>query len=35
VSGVQKIGDGAPVTILDAKATGSPTPEAAPGSKGD
>jgi RND family efflux transporter MFP subunit len=35
VSGVQKIGDGAPVTVLDAKATGSPTPEAASGSKGD
>jgi len=35
VSGVQKIGDGAPVTILAAKATQSPTPEAAPGGKGD
>lgn len=34
VSGVQKIGDGAPVMILAAKATESPTPEAAPGGKG-
>jgi RND family efflux transporter MFP subunit len=35
VSGVQKIGDGAPVTILTAKATESPAPQATPGGKGD
>ena len=34
VSGVQKIGDGAPVTILAAGATESPTPKAAPAGKG-
>jgi RND family efflux transporter MFP subunit len=34
VSGVQKIGDGAPVTVLAAKATGSPTPGGAPGGEG-
>ena len=35
VSGVQKIGDGVPVTILAAGAAESPTPKAAPGAKGD
>jgi len=35
VSGVQKIGDGAPVTILAAGAAETPSPKAAPGGKGD
>jgi RND family efflux transporter MFP subunit len=35
VSGVQKIGDGAPVSILAAGATPSPAPSAAPGAKSD
>jgi RND family efflux transporter MFP subunit len=35
VSGVQKIGDGAPVRILATGAAASPTPGAAPGGKGD
>jgi RND family efflux transporter MFP subunit len=34
VSGVQKIGDGVPVTILAAGASAAPTPPAAPGEKG-
>ena len=35
VSGVQKIGDGAPVTIQAKAAAPTPTPPAAPGGKGD
>jgi RND family efflux transporter MFP subunit len=34
VSGVQKIGDGSPVTVLAAAATESPTPKAAPAGQG-
>jgi hypothetical protein len=34
VSGVQKIGDGAPVTVLAAGAAERPTPKAAPAGQG-